>query len=136
MAVFWVVAPCRAIALMVEAARTSETSVNVYQTIRRCNPEDSHLPTHRRENLKSYLGSPVQRNRFLRKKKRPGNSKVVYEFLVIYVVTLIRIVYLELCNATLVFDVLFFYFFSHPIRTGLLITRNVVRFKTNLLNFF
>jgi hypothetical protein len=40
---------------MMEAARTSETSVNVYQTTRRYNPEDSHLRTHRRENLKSYL---------------------------------------------------------------------------------
>jgi hypothetical protein len=40
---------------MMEAARTSETLVNFYQTTRRCNPEDSHLHTHRRENLKSYL---------------------------------------------------------------------------------
>jgi hypothetical protein len=37
-----------------EAARTSETLVNFYQTTRRCNPEDSHLRAHRRENLKSY----------------------------------------------------------------------------------
>jgi hypothetical protein len=36
-----------------EAARTSETLVNFYQTTRRYNPEDSHLHTHRRENLKS-----------------------------------------------------------------------------------
>jgi hypothetical protein len=43
-----------AIALMMEAASTSETSVNFYQTTRRYNPEDSHLRTHRRENLKSY----------------------------------------------------------------------------------
>jgi hypothetical protein len=49
MAVFF-----RAIALMMEAARTSETLVNFYQTTRRYNPEDSHLRTHRRENLKSY----------------------------------------------------------------------------------
>jgi hypothetical protein len=42
------------IALMMEAARTSETSVNFYQTTRRYNPEDSHLRTHRRKNLKSY----------------------------------------------------------------------------------
>jgi hypothetical protein len=39
MAVFWV----GAIALMMEAARTSETLVNFYQTTRRYNPEDSHL---------------------------------------------------------------------------------------------
>jgi hypothetical protein len=42
------------IALMMEAARTSETLVNLYQTTRCYNPEDSHLHTHRRENLKSY----------------------------------------------------------------------------------
>jgi hypothetical protein len=40
---------------MMEAARTSETLVNFYWTTRRYNPEDSHLRTHRRENLKSYL---------------------------------------------------------------------------------
>jgi hypothetical protein len=45
----------RAIALMMEAARTSETFVNFYQTTRRYNPEVSHLHTHRRENLKSYF---------------------------------------------------------------------------------
>jgi hypothetical protein len=32
-----------AIALMMEAASTSETSINFYQTTRRNNPEDSHL---------------------------------------------------------------------------------------------
>jgi hypothetical protein len=40
---------------MMEATRTSETLVNFYQTTRRYNPEDSHLRTHRRENLKSYF---------------------------------------------------------------------------------
>jgi hypothetical protein len=40
---------------MMEAARTSETLVNFYQTTRRYNPEDSHLRTHRRENFKSYI---------------------------------------------------------------------------------
>jgi hypothetical protein len=63
MAVFWVVAPCSLvevyqrfrgpcclhhqlgllIALMMEAARTSETLVNFYQITRRYNPEDNHL---------------------------------------------------------------------------------------------
>jgi hypothetical protein len=43
------------IALMMEAAGTSETLVNFYQTTRRYNPVDSHLRTHRRENLKSYF---------------------------------------------------------------------------------
>jgi hypothetical protein len=40
---------------MMEAASTSETSVNFYQTTRRNNPQDSHLHTRRRENLKSDL---------------------------------------------------------------------------------
>jgi hypothetical protein len=41
-------------ALRMEAASTSETLVNFYQTTRRYNPEDSHLHNLRRENLKSY----------------------------------------------------------------------------------
>jgi hypothetical protein len=45
----------RVIALMMEAARTSETLAYFFQSTRRYNPEDSHLRTHRRENLKSYL---------------------------------------------------------------------------------
>jgi hypothetical protein len=62
MAVFWVVAPHEElIALMMEAARTSETLVNFYQTTRRYNPEDSHLRSHRRQNLKSYLKTTVVR---------------------------------------------------------------------------
>jgi hypothetical protein len=46
------------IVLMLEAARTSETLVNFYQTTRRYKPEGSHLRTHRRENLKSYYRYP------------------------------------------------------------------------------
>jgi hypothetical protein len=46
--------PSSGIALM-EAARTSETLVNFYQTTQRYNPEDSHLCTHRCENIKSYV---------------------------------------------------------------------------------
>jgi hypothetical protein len=38
-----------------EAASTSETSKNFYQTTRRYNPEDSHLYARRRENLKSFF---------------------------------------------------------------------------------
>jgi hypothetical protein len=40
---------------MMEAANTSETSVNFYQTTRRNIPEDGHLHTRRRENLKFHL---------------------------------------------------------------------------------
>jgi hypothetical protein len=50
------------IALVMETARTSETLVNFYQTTRRYNPEESHLRTHRRENLKFYLGVNTLRN--------------------------------------------------------------------------
>jgi hypothetical protein len=39
--------------------------VNFYQTTRRYNPEDSHLRTHRRENLKSYFKKYVQDNDWL-----------------------------------------------------------------------
>jgi hypothetical protein len=42
------------ISLMMEAASTSETLVNFYQTTRRYIPEDSQLHNRRRENLKSY----------------------------------------------------------------------------------
>jgi hypothetical protein len=55
----WVIAPCNLvevlIALIMEAASTSETSVNFYQTIWRNNPGDIHLHTRRRDNLKSYF---------------------------------------------------------------------------------
>jgi hypothetical protein len=47
-------------ALMMEAASTSETLVNFYQTTRRYNPDDSHLRTHRCENLKSYLEDKIK----------------------------------------------------------------------------
>jgi hypothetical protein len=53
-----------AIALMMEAARTSETLVNFYQTTRRYNPEDSHLPTHRHENLKFYFTESLKTDLF------------------------------------------------------------------------
>jgi hypothetical protein len=39
---------------MIGAVKTSETSVNFYDTIRRGMPEDSHLHTRRRQNLKSH----------------------------------------------------------------------------------
>jgi hypothetical protein len=41
--------------LLTEAAKTSEMLVNFYQTTQHYNPEDSHLPTHHCENLKSCL---------------------------------------------------------------------------------
>jgi hypothetical protein len=73
-AVFWVVAPCSLVEVcqcfrvscclhhqddellitLMEAARSSEMLANFYQTTRRYNPDDSHLRTHRHENLKSY----------------------------------------------------------------------------------
>jgi hypothetical protein len=41
--------------LKIEAASTSETSVNLFQTARRNNPGDSHFHTRRHENRKSHL---------------------------------------------------------------------------------
>jgi hypothetical protein len=46
MAVFWAI-----IALMMEVASTSETSVNFYQTTRSNNPEGTRLHNLRFENL-------------------------------------------------------------------------------------
>jgi hypothetical protein len=43
------------IALMMEAVRTSETSVNFNVTTRRYILQDSKLHIHRRENLKSHI---------------------------------------------------------------------------------
>jgi hypothetical protein len=61
MAVFWVVATCSLVEVYQRFRgpcclhhEGDETMVNFYQTTRRYNPEDSHLRTHRRENLKSY----------------------------------------------------------------------------------
>jgi hypothetical protein len=58
MAVFWVAALCSLVEalidLMMEAASTSERSVNFYQITLRYNSADSHLHIRRRENLKSY----------------------------------------------------------------------------------
>jgi hypothetical protein len=45
------------IALIMEAASISETSVGLYQTTWRNNSEDSHLHTRRRETLNSHLGA-------------------------------------------------------------------------------
>jgi hypothetical protein len=42
------------ISLMMEAVRTSETSVNLKVTYTALHPEDSKLYTRRRENLKSH----------------------------------------------------------------------------------
>jgi hypothetical protein len=42
---------------MMEAASTSETLVNIYQTTWSNNPEDSHLHSHYCENLKSHRDS-------------------------------------------------------------------------------
>jgi hypothetical protein len=53
MAVFWVVAPCS----LVEVYQRFRGPCCLHHQGDRYNPEDSHLRTHRRENLKSYLES-------------------------------------------------------------------------------
>jgi hypothetical protein len=64
MAVFWVVAPCSLVEIyqrfsgpccLHQYHRPDDggSKVNFYQTTRRYNPEDSHLRSNRRENLKS-----------------------------------------------------------------------------------
>jgi hypothetical protein len=52
MAVFWAVAPC---SLVEVYQRFRGPCCLHHQTIQCDNPEDSHLRTHRRENLKSYF---------------------------------------------------------------------------------
>jgi hypothetical protein len=52
------------IALMMEEASTSKTSVNFYQTTRRNNPEDRHLHTRLCENLKSHKSRTVEEQQF------------------------------------------------------------------------
>jgi hypothetical protein len=47
------------IALMMKAARTSETSVDIQLRTRQNIPEDSELHTRRRENLKSHKRAGV-----------------------------------------------------------------------------
>jgi Arc/MetJ family transcription regulator len=61
--VFWDTMPCSQIqvaslirAQIMDAASTSETSVNIDLTTRRYIPEDSELHTRRHENLKSHIG--------------------------------------------------------------------------------
>jgi hypothetical protein len=63
-------------ALMIEAVSTSETSVNFYQTTRRNIPENSHLHTRRRENLKSQLQSV-----YLKERERETKYQVGFEVL-------------------------------------------------------
>jgi hypothetical protein len=44
----------RSTAPMMETTGTPETPVNLYQSTQRNKPEDSHLHTRRRENMKSH----------------------------------------------------------------------------------
>jgi hypothetical protein len=70
MAAFWDIAPCCLVEVdqlftyylhyqSDEYSRTSETSVNFYETTRRNIPQCYHLHTRRRENLKSHLYARV-----------------------------------------------------------------------------
>jgi hypothetical protein len=87
MAVFWYIAPCSLvltdvseehvfiIALMMEGVRSSETSVNIYQTTRRNIPEDSHiqfLHNHRQDRGISLSQEPIHLNvnKKIREKER------------------------------------------------------------------
>jgi hypothetical protein len=45
---------------MMKAVWTSETVVNLHQSIRSYNLEDSNLRTHRRENLKSHNANKLR----------------------------------------------------------------------------
>jgi hypothetical protein len=72
MAALWAAAPCslvgvhdvseafaasiiRTMKVIMEATSTSETSMNFYQTTRRCNPEEHHIYFRRHENFQFRL---------------------------------------------------------------------------------
>jgi hypothetical protein len=59
MAVFWVVAPCSLVEVYQRFRGTCCLHHQGYRPMRRYNPEDSHIRTHRRENLKSYLNNCI-----------------------------------------------------------------------------
>jgi prenyltransferase beta subunit len=59
---------------MMEAARTSETLVNFYQTTRRYNPEDSHL-------LSSYFSLTCLMACFKEKLKSNGDKALLVPFI-------------------------------------------------------
>jgi hypothetical protein len=61
-----------------EAGSNSETTVNFYQTTRRNNPEDSHLHTRRRENLKCHQISKLAELIFAKISRLTWNPKVHY----------------------------------------------------------
>jgi hypothetical protein len=90
MAVFWVAEPCSLVEVY-QRFRGScclhhqgdETLVNVYQTARRYNPEDSHLRIHRRENLKSYRTSLTSNIIYFScHNLNPFNSKQRHSFII------------------------------------------------------
>jgi thiamine phosphate synthase YjbQ (UPF0047 family) len=63
-----------------EAARTSETSVDIQLRTRQYIPEDSELHTRRRENLKSHIGNfLVHKSSIL-----DANSKYLVNILITY----------------------------------------------------
>jgi hypothetical protein len=64
---------------MMEAARTSETLVNFYQTTRCYNPEDSNLHTHCRENLKSYRGLTGRVTLLFRRNQKTSERGPVFD---------------------------------------------------------
>jgi hypothetical protein len=73
-------------ALMMEAASTSEMSVNFYQTTWNYNPEDSHL-----QNTTSVVGSPHTNTHYPRRMKlhlliRPPKNKSPGQILTLIVV--------------------------------------------------
>jgi hypothetical protein len=65
------------IVLMIEAVRTSETSVNLNVTTRRYIPEGSNLHTRRRENLKSHTSYMLHKEDAIHENK---NTRLLLTF--------------------------------------------------------
>jgi hypothetical protein len=72
---------------MMQAASTSETSENLYQSTRRNNLEDSPLHTRRRENLKSNFYD-IRSVRFNEELKEYGDfSGYIVEIFKLFIIT-------------------------------------------------
>jgi hypothetical protein len=80
-------------ASIIRAMPASETSVNFYQTAQRYYPEDSHLHSRRRENLKSSLTDALFVVLWQREEVRPPTSDKICTCNTLITVCCLKIVF-------------------------------------------